>query len=178
MKTAVRLPFAARAPSKLAGLYESSSAARAAAAVVQSEGHLSERQIQIVEPFDPHYVHLPDPERFDFGELGLRALFTAGAAGFVAGCLVFSALRSAGWISATTTPGMAAILVVGLGTLFGLLLGGLFVSRPDPGALSAPVREAVGAGRWAVVAAPVSPTQAKLAMHALYRTSHHVLRTF
>ena len=177
MKTG-RLAFGARSLSKIAGLYESSSAARAAAAVVQSEGHLSAQQVEIVEPFDPHYTRQSRVYAADLADVRVRARFTAGAAGFVAGCLVFAALRSAGLIDASTTPGMGAVLIVSLSTLFGLLLGGIFGARADDDALSAPVREAIGAGRWAVVARPASAAQAQLALHALYRTSHHVLRSF
>ena len=177
MKTG-RFAFKARSPSNIAGLYESSSAAYAAAAVVRSEGHLSDQQIQIVEPFDPHYTRVRTSDPVDLSDVRVRARFTAGAAGFVAGCLVFAALRSAGLVDAGMTPGFAAIVIVGLSTLFGLLLGGMFASPADDDALSAPVREAIGAGRWAVVARRLSAAQAKLAMHALYRTSHHVLRTF
>jgi len=173
-----RFAFGVRSLSKIAGLYESSSAARAAAAVVQSEGHLSAQQIQIVEPFDPHYTRARASDPIDLSDVRVRARFTAGAAGFVAGCLVFAALRSAGVVDAATTPGLGAVAIVGLSTLFGLLLGGMFAAPADDDTLSAPVREAIGAGRWAVVARPLSPAQAKLAMHALYRTSHHVLRTF
>ena len=173
-----RFNFGTRSANEIAGLYESSSAARAAAAVVQSEGHLSAQQVEIVEPFDPHYTRNARPRPADLSDARVRARFTAGAAGFVAGCLVFSALRSAGLIDAATTPGMGAVVIVSMSTLFGLLLGGFFATPTDDDTLSAPVREAIGAGRWAVVARPLSPAQAQLALHALYRTSHHVLRSF
>ncbi|TJZ74824.1 riboflavin biosynthesis protein RibA [Chitiniphilus eburneus] len=166
-----------RARTKIAALFDSESAAANAANRVQRTAGVPVGQVQLVCPGERHFGRKLEPETRGIVRTAIRAHVTLGLAGAVLGLIVYGVLYIAGNPAVVSSPYVAAVLAAVFGLVFGLLAGGLATARPDHQAVVTPVRDAIKAGRWAVVVHPASPQQCDDALKVLHGVSNEVVRT-
>lgn len=165
------------ASTKIAALYDNESEATQAVDLVCHSAGLSAGQVKLVHPHEAHFGRKLEPEGAGIVRTAVRSHLVFGGCGVMLGLLVVAVLylQQVEWV--TQSPGPATGAAVFLGAVFGMLAGGLVTARPDHQAVITPVREAVGAGRWAVLIHPASPQQCDDAMRTLRATHGEVLRT-
>ncbi|GAA5786271.1 hypothetical protein GCM10007860_15310 [Chitiniphilus shinanonensis] len=168
---------AERARTKIAALFDSEAAATGAAERVRRDAGVDRGQVRLVRPGEAHFGRKLEPEERGIVLTAIRAHLTLGLVGAVVGLIVYGVLYIAGIPAVVSSPVVAAALAASFGLVFGLLAGGLATARPDHQAVVAPVREAVHAGRWAVVVHPASPQQCDDALKVLHGASGEVVRT-
>ena len=175
--------FGERSLTKVAGVFPARAEAEQAARRLVAASGLARDQVRVLAPRDGAWARADvlarqiEPEDRGIWNTILRAHVLAGVIGFLAGAALYMALLLAGHAAIKSTPGMALVAMAGFGATFGLLAGGLLSIRPDHGRLIALVRRYLRAGRWAVVAHPVSPEQTARAMRTLHDGSERVVRT-
>lgn len=137
--------------SKVAAVFDSENEARAIARQVERTLGFQSSQVQVVTPS----THRPGRKLEPEGQGILRTIVVAhyklGLAGLFVGAVVFAALYVAGLEAVVNSPGLAAMLTIGYGGVFGLMAGGLVSLRPDHGPYVAKVRGALQEGRCAIV---------------------------
>ncbi|WP_111642320.1 hypothetical protein [Marinimicrobium alkaliphilum] len=116
---------------KVAGIFESRSAAEAAADKVQNETDVRKNQIFVVGPDDPHPGAELEPESKGIWRTLLLSHLWLGLIGAVLGGVFFWILYAAdvGFIVHNAMP--AALLIVAFSFILGLMFAGLVTLRPD-----------------------------------------------
>ncbi|WP_420992434.1 riboflavin biosynthesis protein RibA [Cupriavidus sp. 30B13] len=170
--------YGERARTKIAALFDDQASACHAVDKVRADAHLNAGQVRLVEPHEPHFGRKLEPEEHGIERTAIRAHLAAGVIGLAVGLLVYAALRIANVAAVADSPGLAMLAAAVFGLLLGLMAGGLLAMRPDHQAVITPVREAVQAGRWAVIVHPASPLQCDDAMRALGETTRDLVRSF
>jgi len=145
--------------SKVAGIFASESAARAEAARVRATLQLSDAQVQVVTPTDRTPGRKLEPESRGIFRTMIRAHVVLGLFGAVAGAIAFGVMWTMAIPFIVNSAVMAAAVLVGFGTVAGLMLGGLVTLRPDHDPFIIKVHDAIGEGRSAVVVHAFSEEQ-------------------
>ncbi|WP_024890626.1 hypothetical protein [Luteimonas huabeiensis] len=153
--------------SKVAAVFDSEAAARAAAAEIRSALGLQDSQVQVVTPHDRYPGRKLEPEGRGIFRTILIAHYKLGIVGLIVGALVFAALWAMGIEAVANSPWLAGGLIVGYGGVFGLMAGGLVSLRPDHDPYLLKVRGALKAGRSAVVVHAFSTEERDRAREAL-----------
>ncbi|WP_454727431.1 MULTISPECIES: riboflavin biosynthesis protein RibA [Cupriavidus] len=172
-----KLFWGERARTKIAALFDDEASASYAVDSVRAAARLDMAQVRLIRPHESHFGQRLEPEEQGIARTAVRAHLSAGVAGLVAGLLVYAGLRIGGVAAVAASPGLAALACAVFGLLLGMMAGGLLTARPDHQAVITPVREAVEAGRWAVVVHPGSPQQCDTAMRVLGQATRDLVRT-
>jgi hypothetical protein len=176
--------FGERSLTKVVGIFPTAAAAHAAAQSLAAATGLSVGQVRTVGPEHARGARnvllgrSMEPEQRGIALTIVRSHLVLGALGAAAGFALYAALRAAGVPMVLASPGVSLGFAVFLGTVFGLLVGGLVALRPDHISLINEVREALAGGSWAVVAHPVDPQQTESAAAHLTEAGARVLRSF
>ena len=178
-----RVIFGERSLTKVAGLFMNRSGAEDAAQQVKRTAGLDDAQVNLVGPPDgdtpgsPAFSSKLEPEQAGIWRTLVRAHLVSGAAGVVAGILLYLGFIVAGNAAVVSTAGMSFAVFVFFGGVLGLLVGGLLTARPDHVLVIASVRRAIRKGRWAVVIHPVTQAQIDGAVSELRGRSYRVVRS-
>ena len=119
-----------------------------------------------------------EPESRGIWRTIVRSHVRLGALGAVAGAVAFAVLWARGLPWIVNSAVMAACVLVGFGTVAGLLLGGLLTLRPDHDLYIIKVLEALADGRSAVVVHAFSREQNAQAAALLSEAHGEVVSTF
>ena len=144
---------------KVAAVFASAEAARAAAAALQSTLRLPAAQLRIISPGEPHPGRKLEPESDGILRTILVSHLKLGVVGAALGGVAFAVLYALDLPWVTQSAPVAAAVMVGFGATAGLLLGGLVSLRPDHDPYIEAVRSALAEGRSAVVVHATSVTQ-------------------
>lgn len=172
-----KLLFGERYVTKVAAVYPDAASARRAAADVRASARLTGKQVQVVEPYDRDWARKIEPEGVGIWRTAVRSHVTLGILGLVAGVILFFILWVLPVDAVRSTPLLALVVIGTFGLVFGLMAGGFVTLRPDHDTVVRPVREAAGAGRWAVVVHASSHDERAAIVAALDRTGAAVATT-
>ena len=117
--------------SKIAAVFPQEVTARQAALSVAQALSLTQAQVQVITPAEPHPGRKLEPESRGIWRTIVVAHVRLGIAGAVAGLLLFAALYATGLAFIVNSPVAAALALVFFCTIGGLFLGGLVSLRPD-----------------------------------------------
>lgn len=175
--------FGERSLTKVAGVFPARAQAEQAARRLTQACGFGRRQVQVLAPRDGDWSRADalarkmEPEERGIWRTIIRAHVLSGFIGFLLGAALCLVMWLMGQPGVRASPGLALLAMVGFGTTFGLLAGGLVAMRPDHGRVIALVRQYLNAGRWAVVAHPDTPEQVAWAESTLQDGSERVVRT-
>ncbi|HEU4773877.1 MAG TPA: hypothetical protein VFS82_05070 [Lysobacter sp.] len=169
--------FGERSFSKVAAVFDSRADAEEAAARVRRELGLTDTQVQVVAPGDPRPGRKIEPDSRGIWRTAVKAHITFGLLGAVAGAVVFLVLWGMEIQAVRESPWAAGGALVFFCTVFGLFAGGFVTLRPDQDVLINTVFEAIGSGRFAVVAQPDDHRQRDRISELLEAASGKVVRT-
>lgn len=145
--------------SKIAAVFPRESTARQAALGVAQALSLTQAQVQVITPAEPHPGRKLEPESKGIWRTIVVAHVRLGIAGAVGGLLVFAALYASGLAFIVNSPVAAALALVFFCTIGGLFLGGLVSLRPDHDRYVEATRDAMAAGNTTVVVHAFSTEQ-------------------
>lgn len=163
--------------SKVAAVFSSESAARAAALKVASSLSLGSAQVQVIAPGEPHPGRKLEPESRGIWRTIVVAHVRLGVAGAVVGLLAFFALYVGEVAFIISSPVASALVLLFFGTVAGLMLGGLVSLRPDHDRYVEATRDAMDAGRTTVVVHAFSVEQRREAAELLRTQGGEVTST-
>ena len=175
--------FGERSLTKVAGLYPQKGHAESSMAAVMRLGGLQPAQVRLLGPHDaraPHreiFSYAMEPEPQGIARTFYQTHLVGGMAGAAAGLALYAWFSRAGHPMIASSPLLALIALVGFGTMFGLLAGGLLSMRPDHIRLITRVRSALRHDHWAVVAHPTTPEQAAKVKAVLHGSAAEVVST-
>jgi ABC-type amino acid transport system permease subunit len=163
--------------SKLAAVFDTEAAARAAAAAVIAQTELQPAQVKVVTPDEPHPGIKLEPE----GGGILRTIVVAhvwlGVAGVLAGIVAFVVAAWSGVPFIVQSPWAAGLAMAAFGGVGGLLLGGLVSLRPDHDPYVLATREAMAQRRTTVLVHALNAQQLERANAILAASGADVTRT-
>ena len=136
---------------KVAAVFPDAARAAAAAQSLRDRMPLGEAQVQVLTPGERNAGRKLEPENHGMVRTMWIAHAKLGLAGAIAGALLFVLLWWLAVPAVTASPRIAFALVTAFATVFGLLAGGLVSLRPDRDPQRLVVRDALRAGRAAVV---------------------------
>ena len=163
--------------SKLAGVFDSEAAARAAVEAVVSGAGLQLSQVKLVTPAEPHPNIKLQPEGPGIWRTILMAHLWFGVGGVVVGGLAWAVLM---WLGVTLIVSSALVSVVAfvfMGAIAGLMLGGLVALRPDQDRYVQATQDAIAERRFTVVVHALSGDEADRAAALLSGLGAEVTRT-
>lgn len=163
--------------SKLAAVFNTEAAARAAMAAVIADAGLQAAQVKLVTPAEPHPNIKLQPEGQGIWRTILLAHAWLGIAGVLVGGLVFAFLMWKGVTLVVSSPVVAGIAFVFLGAVGGLMLGGLVALRPDQDRYVQATHDAAASDRSTVVVHALSGAEADRANAVLARLGAEVTRS-
>ena len=176
--------YGERSLTKVAGLFTQKSQAESSMAQMVRAGGLQQGQVRLLGPQDARisrqeiFSRAVEPEG---GQAMARSFWQAhavtGLAGAAAGLALFMWFLREGQPMVASSPLLAFLAMVGFGTTFGLMFGGLLALRPDHVLMITRVRSALRHNRWAVVAHPTSPEQTARVKAVLEGSSAEVVST-
>jgi len=175
--------FGERSLTKVAGLFAQQSQAETSMAQMLRIGGLQAGQVRLLGPQDARasrrdlFARSLEPEPRGIARTFFQSHIVVGAAGAAAGLALFAWFYNAGHPMIVSSPLLAFIALVGFGTTFGMLGGGLLSMRPDHVLLITKVRSALRHNHWAVVAHPTSAEQAARVKEVLQGHSAEVVST-
>ncbi|HIV69828.1 MAG TPA: hypothetical protein H9903_02730 [Candidatus Aquabacterium excrementipullorum] len=175
--------FGERSLTKVAGVFPARAQAEQAARRLTQASGFQRQQVELLAPQDGDWTRADvlarkmEPEDRGIWSTVIRAHVLSGVIGFLLGAALCLLMWLAGQPGVRASPGLALLAMVGFGTTFGLLAGGLLSMRPDHGRVIALVRQYLRQGRWAVVAHPDTPEQVARAERTLQDGSERVVRT-
>lgn len=137
--------------SKVAAVFEGQAQARDVAAALREALSLGDAQVQVLTPRDRRPGRKLEPESHGIFRTMLRAHAWMGVLGLAGGAALFGVLWAVGVPMVVNSPMVAAIAILLLSGMAGLMLGGLVTLRPDHDPYIVQVLEALGEGRSAVV---------------------------
>jgi hypothetical protein len=163
--------------SKLAAVFDTEAAARAAAAAVTAQTDLQPAQVKVITPDEPTPGIKMEPE----GQGILRTIIVAhvwlGLAGVIAGLGAFAVAIWMGVPFIVQSPWAAGLAMAAFGGVGGLLLGGLVALRPDHDRYILATREAMAERRTTVVVHALSEEQLTKANEVLSARGAEITRT-
>lgn len=145
--------------SKLAAVFESRDAARAAADEMIAELSLLPLQVKLIGPGTADVDIKLQPEGGGIWQTIIVAHVRLGVAGAVLGLIAFAVMFAVGVPFVVSSPLAAGPVAVGFGALAGLLLGGLVSLRPDQDGYINATHEAIRQGHTTVVVHALSAGQ-------------------
>lgn len=163
--------------SKLAAVFDSEAAARAAIVAVTAETGMAPAQVKLVTPSEPHPGIKLEPEGQGIWRTIVRAHLWLGVAGALAGLLAFAVMS---WLEIPfiiASPWAAGATLVFFGAIGGLMLGGLVALRPDHDSYILATQEAMAEKRTTVVVHALSKEQHDHAAEILSGRGAEVTRT-
>lgn len=163
--------------SKLAAVFDSEVAARAAVDAVVSGAGLQPAQVKLVTPTEPHPNIKLQPEGQGIWRTLVIAHRRLGIAGVAAGALVWAVLM---WLNVTlivSSALVAGVVFVFFGGIAGLLLGGLVALRPDQDLYVLATQDAIAHCRFTVAVHALSAEEADRAATVLSGLGAEVTRT-
>lgn len=163
--------------SKVAAVFPGEAPARAAATRLRDALGLSDAQVQVLTPRDRRPGARLEPESHGIFRTMLRAHAWMGLLGLAAGAALFGVLWATGLPLVANSPLIAAIAILMLSGMGGLMLGGLVTLRPDHDPYIVTVLEALGEGRSAVVVHAFDRDQYDRAVRALGEAGGEVVGT-
>lgn len=137
--------------SKVAAVFADEVQARDVAARLRDAVGLGDAQVQVLTPRDRRPGRKLEPESHGIFRTMIRAHAWMGTLGLAAGAALFGVLWATGVPLVAQSPLVAAIAILLLSGMLGLMLGGLVTLRPDHDPFILEVLEAIGEGRSAVV---------------------------
>lgn len=153
--------------SKLAAVFDSTAAARDAAAALLSEAGLQPQQVKVITPDEPDANIKLEPEGKGIWRTILVAHVRLGIVGAILGAIAFGAMMWAGLPFVTRSPVAAGLVTIFFATVGGLLLGGLVSIRPDHDRYVHATRDAMEARRTTVVVHALSKDEQQRASELL-----------
>lgn len=117
--------------SKIAAVFGTTSAARAAAAAVIQALGLQPVQVQVITPDEPRADAKLEPESRGIWRTIVVAHVRLGIVGAIIGALAFGVMMWLGVLYIVQSPWTAGLVMTGFGAVAGLMLGGLVALRPD-----------------------------------------------
>lgn len=163
--------------SKLAAVFDTEAAARAAVHAVVSGAGLQPAQVKLVTPAEPHPNIKLQPEGQGIWRTIVIAHLRLGIGGAVAGALAWAVLM---WLNVTlivSSALMAGVAFVFLGGMAGLMLGGLVALRPDQDLYVLATQDAIVQRRFTVAVHALSVDEADRAAAVLSGLGAEVTRT-
>lgn len=163
--------------SKVAAVFAGEAQARDVAAALREALSLGDAQVQVLTPRDRRPGRKLEPESHGIFRTMLRAHAWMGALGLAAGAALFGVLWAVGVPLVANSPMLAAIAILPLSGMLGLMLGGLVTLRPDHDPYIVQVLEALGEGRCAVVVHAFDHAQYEGAVRRLGEAGGEVVGT-
>lgn len=162
---------------KVIGLVADEAAAHKLAAAVRAGTGLKESQVRVLSPGDDRIGRSLEPENRGIVHTMIRAHLWLGLAGAVVGALAFGIMIALGVEFIALSPWWSALLLIGFGTIGGLMLGGAVSLRPDHSPYIAASREALQEGRHVVVVHATSADELERAEAILKSNADETVRT-
>lgn len=175
--------FGERSLTKVAGLFAQKGQAESSMAEMMRLDGIRTGQVKLLGPRDaraPHrelFSYSIEPETQGIARTFYQTHVLGGMAGAAAGLALYVWFLRAGHPMIASSPLLAFIALVGFGTTFGLLAGGLLSMRPDHIRLITRVRSALRHDHWAVVAHPTTPEQTAKVKAVLHDRAAEVVST-
>lgn len=163
--------------SKLVAVFAGPRQARDAAASALAALALQPAQVKVLTPDTADVGIRLEPEGGGIRRTLVVAHLWLGLAGLLAGGLLFGLLVALDLPFVVASPWAAGLAMVGFGAIAGLLLGGLVSLRPDHDPYIHAARDAIAAGRGAVVVHALSAEQQAEAARFLEGRGGDVTRT-
>ncbi len=163
--------------SKLAAVFDTAVAARAAAGAVAQALGLQSAQVQVITPDESRADARLEPESHGIWRTIVVAHLRLGIAGAVVGALAFALLAWRGVPYIVQSPWAAGLVMTAFGALAGLLLGGLVALRPDHDRYIHATHEAMSERRTTVLVHAFSIEQKNAAAEFLSARGGEVTRT-
>ncbi|WP_078120481.1 hypothetical protein [Thiosocius teredinicola] len=164
-------------PAKLAAFLNTPYEADHTVHKLVTQADIPRRQIDVVQPMDFALGRKLEPETLGIVETAIRAHVILGGVGLVVGLLIAGALVLGGVDLAVSSPGYTFFTLGILGTVLGLLAGGLVTARPDHQKVVTDVRDASEHGKWTVVVHAANDSQHKRAKELLNDEVSNVTET-
>lgn len=162
---------------KVIGLMADEAAAHKLAAAVRAGTGLKEAQVRVLSPGDKRIGRTLEPENRGIVHTMIRAHLWLGLAGAVVGTLAFGIMIALGVQFVVLSPWWSALLLIGFGTIGGLMLGGAVSLRPDHSPYISASREALREGRHVVVVHATSTDELEQAEAILKANADETVRT-
>ncbi|HYN65060.1 MAG TPA: hypothetical protein VES36_10705, partial [Candidatus Limnocylindrales bacterium] len=118
-----------------------------------------------------------EPEQRGIWHTLWRAHLVLGVIGAAAGWALYQGFRASDNAAVLASPTASLVIMIGFGTVFGLLAGGLVALRPDQAKLATSIRGALGGGSWVVLVHATHPDQITRAVEAMKVDATEVLRS-
>lgn len=154
---------------KIAAVFTSESEALDAAERLRQNTRVRDAQIFILNPHDPHTGKGLEPEDKGIWKTLVRSHIWLGAAGAVAGLLLFALLMAIGIAFITNNAYTSALILLVFGAVGGMMLGGLLTLRPDHEAYLMNARQALKEGKFVVAVHAASSEQQEEAEKILHQ---------
>lgn len=163
--------------SKVAAVFQTRAAARAAAAAIVAELGLQPAQVKVITP-DTEDVDIKlEPEGGGIWRTIVLAHLRLGIAGAILGLVVFGVLMWMAVPFVVSSPRAAGLAAIAFGGVAGLLLGGLVSLRPDHDRYIHATRDAMDEGLTTVVVHALSTDERSRAAEFLSRRGAEVTQT-
>ncbi len=163
--------------SKIAAVFDTTAAAREAAAALAGTAGLEAVQVQVITPDEPRVDVKLEPENRGIWRTIVKAHTRLAIIGGIVGALAFFMLKAVGVPYIVASPWAAGLVMTSFGLLAGLLLGGLVALRPDHDRYIQAAHDAVAEGRTTVVVHAFSGEQQQAAAEFLSARGGEVTRT-
>jgi hypothetical protein len=162
---------------KVAGMIADEAAAHELAEAVRAGTGLKEGQVRVLSPGDNRVGRTLEPESRGIVHTMIRAHIWLAMAGAVIGTLAFVIMIAVGVQFIVLSPWWSALLLIGFGTIGGLMLGGAVSLRPDHSPYIAASRAALREGRYVVVVHATSTDELQQAEAILKANAGETVRT-
>lgn len=162
---------------KVAGVMGGEAAAHETAAAVRAKTGMREEQVRVLSPGDDRIGPTLEPESRGILHTMIRAHIWLGLAGAVVGALACGIMFALGVQFIVLSPWRSAVLLIGFGTVGGLMLGGAVSLRPDHSPYIAASRDALRQGNSVVVVHARSTAELKQAEVILKASTAETVRT-
>jgi hypothetical protein len=162
---------------KLAAVFASEAAARAAVDAVVSGAGLQPAQVKLVTPVEPNPNIKLQPEGQGIWRTIVIAHLRFGIAGLVAGVVAWVVLMWFGVTLIVSSALIAGVVFAFLGAIAGLMLGGLVALRPDQDRYVIATQDAMAQRRFTLAVHALSTEEADRAATVLSGLGAEVTRT-
>lgn len=163
--------------SKLAAVFDTEAAARAAATAVTAGTDLQPAQVKVITPDEPHPGIKLEPEGGGILRTIIIAHTRLGLVGLALGAGLFALLMWQGVPAVVQSPWAAGLVMTAFGGVAGVILGGLVSLRPDHDRYIHATRDAIAEQRTTVVVHALTEEQLSLASEILKMRGAEITRT-
>jgi hypothetical protein len=162
---------------KVAGAFDHPVLAKVAAGKVQESLRLSSRQFRVLKPEEFQFEPVLEPESEGIVRAAVRSHTGLGLLGAASGAFAFAMLLAYGNSMIHSSPGLSAAVLIGIGTLGGMLLGSLLTQRAEQGPDLHGVADALRQGRSVVVVHSRDAQECSAVQRELQRLGALTIRT-